>query len=222
MSETERRLNDKRRAFAGIKKLGFEPGVVVDVGVLDGTPPLYEAFPQAEHILIEPVAEHERHLQAICSQLPNAAYVMAAAAAETGTARLEITNDLRHSGLKPDTNADRAETHFYREVQTVKVDDVLEEVEVVKDVLLKIDVDGAEIEVLKGSGETLKQCEYVVIEATLFGQIYQVMDFMRERGFVAYDFLEPLYRPHDQALWQVDIAFVKEDGRFREFRGWGN
>jgi hypothetical protein len=39
---------------------------------------------------------------------------------------------------------------------------------------------------------------------------------MKNRGFVAYDISGLQYRPLDNALSQVDIAFVKEDGLFRQ------
>src|SRR5215472_996180 len=42
---------------AYIRRLGFRPATMVDVGVGPGTPDIYEAFPDAFLVLIEPVAE---------------------------------------------------------------------------------------------------------------------------------------------------------------------
>jgi hypothetical protein len=61
----------------------------------------------------------------------------------------------------------------------------------------------------------LQQTEYVIVEVTLFGQMYDVMSFMKSQGFAAYDIIDLSYRPTDTALWQVDMAFVKESGQFR-------
>ncbi len=49
-------------------------------------------------------------------------------------------------------------------------------------------------------------------------QLYDVVKFMKERGFVVYDIMDYGYRPLDGAMSQVDMAFVKESGRFRKDR----
>ena len=40
---------------------------------------------------------------------------------------------------------------------------------------------------------------------------------MKDRSFVVYDIIGCNYRPYDGALAQVDLVFVKEDGRFRKY-----
>ena len=48
-----------------LKRLGFQPRTVVDVGAAYGTPPIYEAFPQSFLVLIEPLKEYEPYLAEI-------------------------------------------------------------------------------------------------------------------------------------------------------------
>ena len=43
---------------------------------------------------------------------------------------------------------------------------------------------------------------------------------MKQRGFVPYDILDYMTRPHDSALGQVDVVFVKDNGRFRSIHKW--
>lgn len=38
---------------------------------------------------------------------------------------------------------------------------------------------------------------------------------MSERGYEVYDLMEPLMRPFDNALGQIDVAFAKRDGLLR-------
>jgi hypothetical protein len=45
---------------------------------------------------------------------------------------------------------------------------------------------------------------------------------MRERGFVAYDIFGGHTRPLDGALGQIDMAFVRESGRFRTHHAYGH
>jgi hypothetical protein len=42
-------------------------------------------------------------------------------------------------------------------------------------------------------------------------QLADVVEFMKERGFVAYDFVGGHERPLDRALAQLDVVFVSED-----------
>jgi len=91
--------------------------------------------------------------------------------------------------------------------------------------LLKVDVQGAELRVLAGAKKILRECDAVILEATLFGtmiggpQLAEVVAYMQGQGFATYDIWGMLYRPLDGALAQVDIAFVREDSVLRESQG---
>src|SRR5690349_20367910 len=50
------------------RRHGYAPATVIDVGVAAGTPVLYEAFPDAYHVLVEPLAEFEPALQALVAR----------------------------------------------------------------------------------------------------------------------------------------------------------
>ena len=54
--------------FGYVKSRGFQPQTVFDVGVGNGTPWLYGAFPDAHFVLIEPQVEFEPSLKRICDQ----------------------------------------------------------------------------------------------------------------------------------------------------------
>lgn len=206
----------KRASLHNLRNLGFNPKVVIDVGAQIGTFELYECFPQSKHLLIEPVREHEAQLLNIAKQLPDAEVIIAAVSKKAGTVALSVSTNLQYASITESTCG--SGDFSQRTVAAVTLDDVCRERKLQGPYLIKIDVDGLEVDVLKGAVHILNDTEYLVIESTLFGQIYDVMDFMRIHGFVAYDIVDPLYRPSDMALWQVDIAFVKKDGQFRQFR----
>jgi len=87
--------------------------------------------------------------------------------------------------------------------------------------LLKLDVQGAELDVLLGAEEILQGAEYILLEVSFFpfftgGPLFQdILSFMRSRGLVVYDIFDLQYRPLDNALSQADIVFVKEGGLLR-------
>lgn len=47
-------------------------------------------------------------------------------------------------------------------------------------------------------------------------QFDDCLKFMKERGFVCYDMFGLSYRPLDGAMSQVDLAFVREESKFRK------
>jgi hypothetical protein len=108
-----------------------------------------------------------------------------------------------------------------REVPVVRLDDVREERGLEGPFVLKIDVEGGELRVLDGAARVLADTELVLLEVNLFRFLPEAPDFgdvvryMKERGFVVYDFYGGHLRLLDGALAMTNVAFVKEDGRFR-------
>lgn len=46
-------------------------------------------------------------------------------------------------------------------------------------------------------------------------QFFDIVAFLKQKGFAVYDIVGHNYRPIDHALAEVDIVFVKEKGMFR-------
>lgn len=206
----------KTGALYNMVKLGFRPTTVIDVGVSHGTPELYAAFPKSVHILIEPIAEHEPHLKSICEQLEFATYIIAAAAEQTGEAMLRVSDNAMYSSVTSSEGSQVEVPHYQnRTIQTIAIDDLARQSNLAGPAVLKIDVDGSELNVLKGSVSFLSKVECVIVEATLFGQFQDVMNFMTIHNFVLYDIVDHLFRPLDGALWQVDLIFVPKNSKLR-------
>ena len=196
------------------KNLGFEPKTVIDVGAALGTFNLYETFPDARHLLIEPIVENEPYLAKICRHLKSAEYIIAAATKESGVCTLNVSPGMVHSSLSENRVTDSSNPYL-RNIPAITLDGICRDRNLSGPYLIKVDVDGQEVDVLAGATEILQQTEYVIVEVTLFGQIYDVMSFMKSQGFAVYDIVDLGYRATDRALWQVDMAFVKESGQFR-------
>jgi FkbM family methyltransferase len=201
--------------------LGFNPATVIDVGVAKGTPELYTSFPKARHLLIEPLREFEKDLKDICKKY-NAQYVLAAASANPGKMEIAVASDFFGSSFLYDDK-----DIIRREVPVVTINGACEERGLHGPFLLKADVQGAEIQVLDGANAILKDTEVVILEVSFFRfaqgapEFYEVVDYMKNKGFVVYDIFGGHNRPLDGAKAQTDIAFVKENGRFRSSHAWG-
>jgi len=210
-----------RGALRQLKSLGFAPHTVIDVGVAYETGHLYPEFPDARILLIEPQAEFEPCLQEICRKY-KAEYVLAAAGAEAGTATFNVHVDqLNSSSLLKEVEGASVDG-VPREVNVVTIDQVCAEKKLEGPYFIKLDVQGAELQVLSGARKTLEKTEALHLEATFFAtmiggpQVYDLIYQMKGLGFVVYDIGDFLYRPLDNALMQADLVFVREVGRFRE------
>jgi FkbM family methyltransferase len=171
-------------------------------------------FRDADILLIEPLAEFEPFLRKICTMY-KAQYVLAAAGATAGTAILNVHVDKWGSSLLKEIEGPSVDGG-QRQVPIITVDQVC------SDRNLKGPYfQGAELQVLAGASRTLRQTEAVILEVSLFESIIGAPQFgdvvsrMKQLGFVVYDAYGFLYRPLDNALSQVDIVFVREDGPFR-------
>jgi FkbM family methyltransferase len=222
-----------------VKRLGFEPVTVIDVGVAYGTPELYEAFPGARFLLVDPLEEYAPVIDQVVAKLGSAEWVRAAAGASPGEIEINVNRAPALSSTlghwKGQDDGGQA-----RRVPVVRLDDLVAERSLPGPYLLKVDVEGAELRVLEGASALLEQTELVLLEVNLFEflpgqpQLHDVVAFMKERGFVTYDFYGGHLRLLDGALAMVNMAFVREDGRFREsqefateeqaremYEGWG-
>jgi FkbM family methyltransferase len=210
---------DPAEVLDHVRRLGFEPATVVDVGVAYGTPELYEAFPRARFLLVEPLEEYSEALGLIADRV-RADVVQAAAGPEPGTISINVhrapalSSTLGHWKGQPTDGSGR-------EVPVVRIDDLVAERGLAGPFLVKVDAEGAELNVLRGATETLESTDLVLLEVSLFeflpgaAQLHEVMAFMKEKGFVAYDLYGGHLRPVDGALAMMNVAFVKEEGPFR-------
>lgn len=209
--------------FAHIKSMGFFPATIIDVGVARGTPALYEAFPGAYLILVEPVKEFVPHLEAIVKK-HGGEFHNCALMSTSGESTIFKTKELHGSSMMHRVSDPTDKRLEKVEVRTL--DDVVGS-DREAPYLLKTDCQGGDYDVVRGGAEALMKCEVVILEVSFFkfwGNHHpdplDIIQYMSDHGFVIYDFLDGLFRPRDNALGQIDIVFVKRDGMFRQSHKW--
>ena len=85
--------------------------------------------------------------------------------------------------------------------------------------ILKVDVQGYELNVLKGAISSLGMIEILIIEIS-FLEIYEksplasrIIKFLDENNFQIFDVVDFKYRPLDNNLFQVDMFFINKKSK---------
>src|SRR5262249_48967350 len=111
-------------------------------------------------------------------------------------------------------------------VEMRTLDEIFQGAGAPRPVLLKADVQGYELEVLRGGPTCLQSVELMVLEVS-YRRMYresalahEIIAFVGERGFRIYDVCSYLQRPADGALVQSDLLFVHESSPLFAYQGW--
>jgi FkbM family methyltransferase len=187
------------------KSQGLNPASVVDVGVAYGTPDLYEAFPNASLLLIDPLREWEPVMQTL-ERDRGAHYVVAAAGAENGSITLNVPSELAWASTQQGPWESEP-----RVVPVVTVDSAVREAGLEPPYLLKVDVEGFELEVLRGAVDTLEHCDAVILETWLHATFSDLVSWMADHGFLVHDLYEFGYTDYG-VLDKVDVLFARTGG----------
>jgi hypothetical protein len=110
-------------------------------------------------------------------------------------------------------------------VPTLTLDGLVRRGEVPTPNLLKVDVEGHELPVLRGAEPLLAGVEVVILEISLerfWNQpvFHEVIAQMADWGCWVYDFVGFNRRPADGSLGQADVCFVRADSNLRRREGW--
>lgn len=213
---------DMRSALAHLANSGFKPDWIIDVGanVGDWARMARAVFPNAAISMFEGNPENNAALARAQQQLgPNASYKLTLLGASNAQA-------VEFYSMGSGSSVLAEKTDVPREVITLpmcRLDDVTS-IPAGASCLLKLDVQGYELEVLRGAAQLLPQVQAVLMEMSLLEYnrgaplLHQVLEFMRAAGFLAYDIAGLSRRRRDGTLFQIDLVFVRHDHALRQDR----
>jgi FkbM family methyltransferase len=196
-----------------LRRLGFSPGTVFDVGVGYGTPTLYATFPQAYFVLVEPLVEYEAAIRTMLKSYRGELVPVAAGAREEH--RIFMVESGRLEGSSFFKQAPGAETRYPkqpREVAVRTLDTICASGNYKPPFGIKLDVEGFELEALAGAHQVLRETQFVIAELSVVNRFEGGCRFdefaaeMNRHGFHLADILETA-RGEDGAAQFVDALF---------------
>jgi FkbM family methyltransferase len=192
---------------------------VLDVGANRGQFAVLarERFPAAQLYCFEPLAGAEERLRRVLEG-DAASQVFAVALSDwAGSSPMNVAaSDDSSSLLSPSdlqtTVFPGTETVAKQDVAVARLVEVLDPTTLKRPSLLKIDVQGAELQVLRGAAEVLHEIDIVLVECS-FVELYEgqaladdVIGFLRERRFILDGVYSPSYDKAGRCV-QADLLF---------------
>jgi FkbM family methyltransferase len=208
------------RSLRNLKLQGFYPQSVIDIGAFRGdwSRQALKVFPEAAVLMVDANPEQERSLASAARELgPRAQFAIQLLGPEPREGVKFYQHTSGSSVLDELTTFPRTATTLGMST----LDELIRDGRFEPPFLLKLDVQGFELEVLKGATEVLPQSEVVVLETSLLeynkgAPLFDgVIAFMKAAGFVAYDFCGQLRRETDAVLFQTDVVFAKQNSQLR-------
>lgn len=221
-----RRLNvpEVPVALRRLANAGFRFRQIIDVGAHRGefAKECLNVWPNSRVLCFEAHRAAVEHLREFSTSQPRISIVEALVGAASQERVALNVADTASSVLTEHVTTDLPVEHH----DMVALDEIPELRDAESIGLLKIDVQGYELEVLRGAEQLLCRTQAILVELNLIDihrdvpLMPEVVGWLHDRGFTPYDVAGLTRRPLDQALWQADLVFVPEDSPLRSDKRW--
>jgi FkbM family methyltransferase len=225
------RFDAMAAVIAHLAARGYSPRAVIDGGANVGrwTDMASRAFPSASFYLVEPqpgcraaLERLRRHLSLV-NVLP---YALAAPGIEQVTMAGSGADSTSEGAWVADSTVGSPDQQIVVVARTL--DQLFTGRFTPADRLfLKLDLEGQELNALKGAGRLLEDVEVILSEVRFFDIDHSgrpvfadVAESLRARGFEVYDFGSLMPRTRDGRLYRGDVVFVRRDSALRDDVRW--
>jgi FkbM family methyltransferase len=207
-------LPDFRVSLRRMRSLGFRPDLIVDVGAWEGTWSEMAAnvWPHADVLMVEAIEDKFVALRNRFADKHGWRIAHAVLSGRAGDVR-EFQQMGTGSSIYPELSDYPRHTGS---VITQTLDDVVRALELrPKSILLKLDVQGAELDILAGATHVLSSTQWMALEVSLTPTnagaplFCEVISRCKALGFVVADFAGFHRHPETTQLRQVDVIFAR-------------
>ena len=203
-------------SLQALKKLGFNPGMIVDVGAYEGqwTLMIREIYPKAQVLMVEPQERKKEILEKIVRKFsPSVSFISTLLGSVD---RKEVVFYLSETGssVLPEIHSPAVAS---LSLQSRTLSSVLREKGLPPPDFIKLDVQGYELEILGGCDDLLKTATLVLLEVAIqpcnqgAPSFNEVLRYMDEKNFIPFDFGTFFRSGKESRLCQVDLIFVRKD-----------
>lgn len=202
-----------------LKQKGYYPNVILDIGAHHGnwTNTMRQIYNNAKYYLFEAIDYPELNRFHFFTNIKVYNVLLNDKKEEVNWYQMKNTGD----------SIFREKTHHFANCEVIKretidLDTFILQNNISQDmnnILIKIDCQGAEMPILKGSTSILDKTDFIMLEMPLFGQYNEGVStfaehiaFMDKIGFTTYDILENHYI--NDFNMQVDVLFINKKHKF--------
>ena len=205
-------------AYRRLKDNGFTPSAIIDVGAFHGdwSRLANRIFGPTPTLMVEAQPDKKAVLETVAHDLPHARLAMAVLGETSGADVTFYEMGTGSSFLPEASDAPRTEIRL----KTRTLDDVVaENLDATQSIFLKIDVQGAELHVLRGAAATLEKVELIQLETAMLQYnegaplLPEVAAFMADNDFFPVE-VSGYSRPKDH-LVQIDLMFARSNSSLR-------
>jgi FkbM family methyltransferase len=201
------------------------PRTVFDIGVGRGTKWLYDSFPDADLVLVEPLDRFEPKIQEILNTR-KAVWHRCALSDAAGEITMLIPRRVptgasilgRHKDWR-ELTANQRDTDVIEQTVPMKtLDEIAKGAE--PPFVIKMDVEGAEVKVLQGGAEAIRSASLVIVEASVGPRhagecdLIDIGSLLKPFGFKLAEIIDMAAYGPDKLLNYLDAAFVRADSGF--------
>jgi FkbM family methyltransferase len=205
-------MTTKLKAIQSKLDCGVPVNAIVDVGVQEKTFELIKIFPSATHHLFEINPKFTPSIisnyRSIDHRLYNIGLYDTNKICYLTSIALKSDGVITHSRIS-DTKEDVDHLRIVSS-EPVKIArfDSLSEISIPDDYLLKIDIDGSDINVLRGFGSEITNASVIIIESHA-RNLSDTISNCQSTGFRLTDICDVVY--YGESIWQCDLVFVREN-----------
>lgn len=226
MAEVEVPRQNYVVSLALLQQRGIRVNTILDVGAAEGAYLLVRRdmglFPEARHVFLDCMVENEPFYQALAGKFA-CDYAIGAVSSHNGD--LDIAVDPGFYNTHMLGVQGRHKEYGTRRVRSFTLDSLIAERGFEAPFAMRLDLQGGELDAMRGAIKTLEQTAVVTAELQIFFEkdnLSEFIYFLEKRGFALFDITDLSYYPESSVLYQCYVTFVRRDLDYRHEAGYAS
>ena len=201
--------------FALLKKLGFAPKHILDVGANRGlwTREAIRYFPDARYTLVEPQDHLKSYIQDLLGRGCKIQWINAGAGDKPGSLPFTVASRDDSSTFALTEEEARQAGFPQTNVEIRTLNQIAAAAGPPPPEMVKIDAEGFDLRVLAGASELLGKTDIFLVEAAVCSSsensVAEVVKFMAAAGYRLIDVTDLNRSPKHGVLWLTELAFLR-------------